>query len=395
MVDDDDDGYRRCSRSAGKWRCKERAFSGKAYCEKHHLYSVERSLKRSMEKKSVNGDGVEVGSQRKKRQREGSEENSGGDNVSESFQLWQNEATACGINGQVLGGEGFQDSFGGECGGTEVLGLDGKVFQVWDGEGIRLGESGTGASENGVVGLGDHEAPDLFCQVSAANVGNAGVGSSGGGIHGVFGEVNGKNGDITLSGESMEGLFGECKNGDMAAGGEGVQCWCGEAGCASIDGEGIQGLFGETACQNGGEGIESGCHWNEGGEDGKTNKEFFGVEAVGIDDSSEFGGDDKGGAEVSPVKRKRGRPKGSTKKKNDPRGQVKLGLGGDNVIGNGSDVGMIEMEIMFSETSGVDGEGNEIVRPKAKRGRPKGSGKKQKDAAPEEKQCLPGDFSGQ
>ncbi|KAJ6677359.1 JMJC DOMAIN-CONTAINING HISTONE DEMETHYLATION PROTEIN [Salix viminalis] len=409
-------------------------FSGKAYCEKHHLYSVERSLKRSMEKKSVNGDGVEVGSQRKKRQREGSEENLGvlvgekerkvsdhvgfgdqgvhdwfnvgssdvlgwfddlgGDNVSESFQLWQNEATACGINGQVLGGEGFQDSFGGECGGTEVLGLDGKVFQVWDGEGIRLGESGTGASENGVVGLGDHEAPDLFCQVSAANVGNAGVGSSGGGIHGVFGEVNGKNGDITLSGESMEGLFGECKNGDMAAGGEGVQCWCGEAGCASIDGEGIQGLFGETACQNGGEGIESGCHWNEGGDDGKMNKEFFGVEAVGIDDSSEFGGDDKGGAEVFPVKRKRGRPKGSTKKKNDPRGQVKLGLGGDNVIGNGSDVGMIEMEIMFSETSGVDGEGNEIVRPKAKRGRPKGSGKKQKDVAPEEKQCLPGDFLG-
>ncbi|KAJ6969661.1 hypothetical protein NC653_034252 [Populus alba x Populus x berolinensis] len=398
---DDDDGYRRCSRSAGKWRCKERAFSGKAYCEKHHLYSVERGLKRSMEKKSGNGGGVEVGSQRKKRQREGSEEDSGilagekeqkvsdhvgfGDqgvhdwfsvgnsdvlewfddvgagNVGESFQLWQNEATACGNNGQVLGGEGFEDSFGGECGGTEVLGLDGKVFQVWDGEGFRLGESGLGASENGVVGLGDQGAPDLFCQVSPANVGNVGVGSSGGGIHGVFGEVNGKNGDITLSGESMEGLFGECKNGGMAASGEGVQCWCGEAGCASIDGEGIQGLFGETACENGGEGIESGCHRNGGGDDveddGKTNKkEVFGVEAVGIDDSSEFGGDDKGG-EVSPVKRKRGRPKGLTKKKNDPRGQVKLGLGGDNVIGNGSDVGMIEME-MFSETSGVNGEGN-------------------------------------
>jgi lysine-specific demethylase 3 len=458
---DDDDGYRRCSRSAGRWRCRERAFSGKAYCEKHHLYSVERGLKRSMEKKSGNGGGVEVGSQKKKRQREGSEEDSGilagekeqkvsdhggfGDqgvhdwfsggnsdvlewfddvgagNVGESFQLWQNEATSCGNNGQVLGGEGFQDSFGGECGGTEVLGLDGKVFQVWDGEGFRLGESGLGASENGVVGLGDQGAPDLFCQVSAANVGNVGVGSGGGGIHGEFGEVNGKNGDITLSGESMEGLFGECKNGGMAASGEGVQCWCGEAGCASIDGEGIQGLFGETACENGGEGIESGCHWNGGGDDveddGKTNKkEIFGVEAVGIDDSSEFGSDDNGGAEVSPVKRKRGRPKGLTKKKNDPRGQIKLGLGGDNVIGNGSDVGMIEME-MFSETSGVNGEGNEnnpvedkqilgageciersvgneIVRPKAKRGRPKGSGKKQKDAAPEEKQCLPGDFLG-
>lgn len=458
---DDDDGYRRCSRSAGKWRCRERAFSGKAYCEKHHLYSVERGLKRSMEKKSGNGGGVEVGSQKKKRQREGSEEDSGilagekeqkvsdhvgfGDqgvhdwfsggnsdvlewfddvgagNVGESFQLWQNEATARGNNGQVLGGEGFQDSFGGECGGTEVLGLDGKVFQVWDGEGFRLGESGLGASENGVVGLGDQGAPDLFCQVSAANVGNVGVGSGGGGIHGVFGEVNGKSGDITLSGESMEGLFGECKNGGMAASGEGVQCWCGEAGCASIDGEGIQGLFGETTCENGGEGIESGCHRNGGGDDveddGKTNKkEIFGVEAVGIDDSSEFGGDDNGGAEVSPVKRKRGRPKGLTKKKNDPRGQVKLGLGGDNVIGNGSAVGMIEME-MFSETSGVNGEGNEnnpvedkqilgageciersvgndIVRPKAKRGRPKGSGKKQKDVAPEEKQCLPGDFLG-
>eukprot|EP00258_Populus_trichocarpa_P026526 XP_024442545.1 uncharacterized protein LOC7475185 [Populus trichocarpa] len=243
---DDDDGYRRCSRSAGKWRCRERAFSGKAYCEKHHLYSVERGLKRSMEKKSGNGGGVEVGSQKKKRQREGSEEDSGilagekeqkvsdhvgfGDqgvhdwfsggnsdvlewfddvgagNVGESFQLWQNEATARGNNGQVLGGEGFQDSFGGECGGTEVLGLDGKVFQVWDGEGFRLGESGLGASENGVVGLGDQGAPDLFCQVSAANVGNVGVGSGGGGIHGVFGEVNGKSGDITLSGESMEGL---------------------------------------------------------------------------------------------------------------------------------------------------------------------------------------------
>ncbi|KAG6735723.1 hypothetical protein POTOM_061626 [Populus tomentosa] len=460
---DDDDGHRRCSRSAGKWRCKERAFSGKAYCEKHHLYSVERGLKRSMEKKSGNGGGVEVGSQRKKRQRDGSEEDSGilagekeqkvsdhvgfGDqgvhdwfsvgnsdvlewfddvgagNVGESFQLWQNEATACGNNGQVLGGEGFQDSFGGECGGTEVLGLDGKVFQVWDGEGFRLGESGLGASENGVVGLGHQGAPDLFCQVSAANVGNVGVGSSGGGIHGVFGEVNGKNGDITLSGESMEGLFGECKNGGMAASGEGVQCWCGEAGCASIDGEGIQGLFGETACENGGEGIESGCHRNGGGDDveddGKTNKkEVFGVEAVGIDDSSEFGGDDKGGAEVSPVKRKRGRPKGLTKKKNDPRGQVKLGLGGDNVIGNGSDVGMIEME-MFSETSGVNGEGNgnnsvedkqilgaveciersvgnEILRPKAKRGRPKGSGKKQKDVAPEENSaCLDDETPGE
>ncbi|KAJ6411010.1 hypothetical protein OIU84_007710 [Salix udensis] len=52
------------------------------------------------------------------------------------------------------------------------------------------------------------------------------------------------------------------------------------------------------------------------------------------------------------------------------------------------------MGIMFSETSGVNGEGNEIVRPKAKRGRPKGSGKKQKDVAPEEKQFLPGDFLG-
>jgi len=37
---------------------------------------------------------------------------------------------------------------------------------------------------------------------------------------------------------------------------------------------------------------------------------------------------------------------------------------------------------------------NEIVQPKAKRGRPNGSGKKQKDVAPEVNQSLTGDFLG-
>ncbi|CAK7324181.1 unnamed protein product [Dovyalis caffra] len=444
----DDEEYSRCSRSAGKWRCKERASIGKAYCEKHHLYTVERGLKRSMEMEGENGGGVEVGSQRKKRKREGSEDKSGivvvdkeqkvsdhvgfgdqgvhdwfsvgnsdvlgwfddvgGGNVGESFQLWQNEATACGNNGrgQGLGGEGFHGSFGGECSGNEVLGLDGKVFQVWDGEGIQLDESSLGASENGAVGLGDQGAPGLFGQVSAANVGNVGVGSSGEGIQGVFGEVNGKNGDITLSGESMEGLFGECKNGGMFVSGEGVQCWCGEAGCASIDGKGIQGLFGETACGNGGERIESGCHENGGGDDEKTKKEIADVEAVGIEGSIEFGGNNKVGGEVFPVRRKQGRAKGSAQKKKDPQGEVNHGVGGDNMISNGRIV-----KEMCSEATGINGDGNEnkqilgdgecieglvaseIVRPKAKRGRPKGSGKKQKDAAREEKQSLPGEGS--
>ena len=76
--------------------------------------------------------------------------------------------------------------------------------------------------------------------------------------------------------------------------------------------------------------------------------------------ASEFSGDkkEKGGAQVSPFKRKPGRPKGSTKKKKDHQGEENRAPGGDIVIGNSRDVGMIEKE-KSSEATGFNGEGNE------------------------------------
>ncbi|KAJ9146541.1 hypothetical protein P3X46_028790 [Hevea brasiliensis] len=302
-------------------------------------------------------------------------------NGRENLQLWPGEA-ACGNGGQVLGG------YGGEFGTNGVLGLDGKAFRLWDGKDsgaeIQLGKSGRDSGENSVMVLGGEGTRALFGEVSAVNSGlgssgqeihgfdgkTGGMAPSGDEIHGLLGGVSGRNVDINLGGEVIKELFGECENGvtgsrsgvisglfggvasenkDLSFDGEGVPCWCGEAGCASIDGKGIQGLFGEIAFANGGEGIEhrycekvdrnepSGVTDEEkltkvklGRPKGSKNKKRIdGVEAV-KQGSSEVGvtGDD-----IDPLKRKRGRPKGSKNRKKN-QGEEKQIICNKTVVGS-------------------------------------------------------------
>lgn len=324
-------------------------------------------------------------------------------NVRENLQLWPGEA-ARGNGGQVLGG------YGGEFGTNGVLGFDGKAFRLWDGKDsgaeIQVGKSGRDSGENGVMGLGCEATRALFGEVSAVN---ADVGSSGQGIHGfdgkiggvgstgeeiqgVLGEVSGRNVDINLGGEGIKELFGECENGaigsssgvipglfdgvasankDLSFDGEGVPCWCGEAGCTSIDGKGIQGLFGEIAFANGGEGIEhrysekvdgngpNGVPDEErmtkvklGRPKGSKNKKKIGaVEAVN-QGSSEVGatGDDTGTS-----KRKRGRPKGSKSKKKHQAEENRI-ICNKAVVGNDGGVGTVFLRGSENEKVAVMGE---------------------------------------
>ncbi|XP_037495646.1 uncharacterized protein LOC105641053 [Jatropha curcas] len=313
-------------------------------------------------------------------------------NGGESLQLWPGEA-ACGNGGQVLGGEAVHGGYGGECSRNGILGLDGKAFKFWNGEdsgnGIQLGKSGRDSGENGNMGLNDQGVGTLFGEVSAVN---PGLGSSGGAIHrfggencvvspcgegieGLLGEVRGRDGNSRN--EGIKGLFGECENEAMSGGlsglfggvsggneglsfgGEGVQCWCGEAGCASIDGKGIQGLFGEIAFANGGEGIEYKYHEKEEGngvqdeeklikgkpDRSKGSKSKKKIQGEALDQGSSI----VDGHEMLSSKPKRGRPKGSKNKNKNSKGEENQGLYDHLVIGNDGGVGTVFLGGLVSE----------------------------------------------
>ncbi|XP_065878665.1 uncharacterized protein [Euphorbia lathyris] len=310
----------------------------------------------------------------------------GGGNGGESLQLWPGEA-ACGN--------------GGECATNGVLGgLQGKDLKIWDNK-----ES----SSNSAIKLGNKSGLDsgvmgLFGEVSTSNVNlcsggqqqvhgfggrNVGLDNSGGIMQSLLGEVSVRPGDMSLDGEALKGLFGDCENAPTSSsnggmvvpglyggneglsfggGGEGVQCWCGEAGCASIDGKGIQGLFGEIAFVNGADGVENRHVEKVGGGSGtcvqdeeekkqitrkmgrpkgsKNKKKNQDVESLVLDQGSkQVDVDKKEGDDTLLFKPKRGRPKGSTNKKKTPPCEVNQ----DFSVKTDSDLGTVSPRSLEDE----------------------------------------------
>ncbi|WCJ28886.1 hypothetical protein M5689_010556 [Euphorbia peplus] len=172
-----------------------------------------------------------------------------------------------------------------------VMGLPGKDLKIWDNKRVNNREIKLGKSslDSGVMGglFGEvTTTPNVnLCsgaqQIHGFGARNLNLDNSSGIMQSLLGEVSVRNSDMSLNGETLKSLFGECENaptGSSNGGGgvvvppglyggdterlsfvgvKGVQCWCGEAGCASIDGTGIQGLFGEIAFVNGADGVEN------------------------------------------------------------------------------------------------------------------------------------------
>jgi lysine-specific demethylase 3 len=103
------------------------------------------------------------------------------------------------------------------------------------------------------------------------------------------------------------------------------------------------------------------------------------------------------GNEIVGQKKKRGRPKGSKSKKR-MSGEVVIDNGGDEIVRptclkyeRQTLVGEEERKLPFDDATRSEG-GNEITRPKGKRGRPKGSKSKKESSAGQENQGMPGDI---
>ncbi|XP_038684963.1 uncharacterized protein LOC119984887 isoform X3 [Tripterygium wilfordii] len=271
------DEYRRCSRSTGNWRCGERASTGRALCEKHYMFMVKRNEEiKEKKRKRDNGTGAELGSQKRSRNRQGSDENSkmmlqrvgGEDGLPNTDVGFCGEGIhgVCGMkNGEndtsvfcgsvLVPSEPCEEDGGARTNGAEEAqgGVSAEV--AWNNS--CLGHGGEANAGNGDIRLGEGGNQDELC---AFSVHGEGVGSLFGGVHG--------------------GNIGLCYNGN------GFQCLNTESGCASLDA--IQNLFGEITYGDGGEGNQNGYL-----EDSQHDKD-----------------------EVIPKKSKPGRPKGS---KNKPK----------------------------------------------------------------------------
>ncbi|KAJ4850805.1 hypothetical protein Tsubulata_009800 [Turnera subulata] len=278
----------------------------------------------------------------------------GGANIGQSLQLWPESGTGIGNQEQnfVVGGgnggvQGFQGGFGEDYGANGVLGLEkSSAFQQFlhgssGGAALQLGDSGYNACDNAILGLGGEGTHALLGGEAAAA--NSGLGCGTNGMHDFFNEASG--GDVLGSlfggaseGEGIESLLGRCKGGGVVSSGQGIQCWCGEAGCASIDGKGIQGLFGEVSC-----GTENVDNVNAGHRSLKDEKKVVkgrlgrpkgSKNKKKMEGASELGGGNLDGNDSGPPKPKRGRPKGWKSKNQNPQDQENHGLFGNVLIGN-------------------------------------------------------------
>ncbi|XVE58366.1 hypothetical protein DITRI_Ditri04bG0164200 [Diplodiscus trichospermus] len=407
-MDNDQHQYRRCARTGTpNWRCSERALTGKSLCYKHHLYSLQRSgNKVDFGKMSESGSqgGTHVCNQRKKRKREVISQESTHPVVGEVGKQDGNEQVKISTGND--GNQGNQSWFGeGSAGVESVLewfGEDGVVngtgtFKLWGVEtGFGLGIGGSGEGSYGVQREFGGESRGnngevVDCRGFKPWFGEDGVfgGLLGGEIQmGGSGGVAFGNGGIGVADGLMHGLFGGGgePNEGLNVGGEGIQWLSSETELGNVDGKGIQGVFDEIACGNG-----NGCESLLSGQGNPGQGGNF--ENIGTDQ----GRQDEG----AQAKGKRGRPKGSKKKKilaaeqsierlndgkvkkQDPlEGSKKMQrrFTGECEIGGEDDMGR-RKENPGQQKDSKNGledvvEANESVQLKPKRGRPKGSKKR-------------------
>ncbi|KAK9293251.1 hypothetical protein L1049_021242 [Liquidambar formosana] len=389
----------RCTRrGTPNWRCSERALSGRSFCEKHFLYSVMRNKQKGGVKrrsKSVSGDV--------------SGENGGG-------------------TGEV-GRRGFKRNRGRS---EEIRVISGGEGQSGSGEGGGAnGGLGRDNWANGGLGFGGEEIPRWVGEKSGGHVGltleeiRGWCGGRIGGNYGlvlggedVWGQAGGHfGGGLVLGGGEGQERVGEAAGGSSGPiiGGEEVWGWAGENFPSGLvlggGGEG-QGGVGEAAGGSGSPLIGGGeiGGWYGKAECGNIGLTLFGEEILslfGEDDGGiggegsqvQFGEDGGDGNENVKPKNKRGRPKGSKKKKKIVDGEEgRGGCGGDMGRNDGGNENVRPKDSCGSKTNKrkkiADGEegheggcggaiagndgGNENVRPKGMRGRPKGSKSKKK-----------------
>ncbi|XVF50971.1 hypothetical protein PTKIN_Ptkin04bG0146400 [Pterospermum kingtungense] len=394
-MDGDQHQYQRCARTGTpRWRCSERALTGKSLCHKHYLYSLQRSGKKvdigNMSDQSGSEGGIQVCPQSKKRKREVISQESVNPVVGEVGKQDGNEQVE--VTAGNGGDRGTQSLLLGERtggGGVESVlewfgedgGLNGsESFKLWGVEaGFGLGIGGSGEGSHGVQGRFGGEKDGKYGEVVDCNeqcFGEDGVfGSLLGGeiLMGGSGGVAFGNDGIGVADGLMQDLFGGVgePNEGLGVGGEGIQWSSGDAECGSV--------FDKIACGKG-------CESLAVGESG-----YF--ENVGCKD------------EGRRVKGKRGRPKGSKKKKEtvgaeqsieglsdsqvkkkDPlKGSKKMqtSISGECEIGVGDDIG-IRNENLGQQIGSKNGhedvavEANETLQLKPKLGRPKGSKNKKK-----------------
>ncbi|KAF5450417.1 hypothetical protein F2P56_030772 [Juglans regia] len=311
--------------------------------------------------------------------------------------------TTCETDGLILGGgeevhEAYGDVMSGNGGPN-----NGKAVQRWS-CGSACGEDCSGVLTSQGLQLG-------------GSIENAydknGLDFSSQGFQGFFSKINGEN----LVDERIQALFGEPSYGNSGLSfGDGIQFWCGEAACSNLDGKGLQGRFGDNACGNGGgilggETIQSGYGKIGGGNGdrqevagskgkrgrpkGSKNKKkfFYADDKEGIERLGGAAGENGVRDEVVRSESKRGRPKGSKNRKKILEIGRNEGTPGDIVGGNRNERGIVcltaldnerlihekDIALAVEEAFAPSEPGHGIVRPKKKRGRPKGSKNKKRN----------------
>jgi tRNA(Leu) C34 or U34 (ribose-2'-O)-methylase TrmL len=315
-------------------------------------------------------------------------------------QLWAcgDGEAACGNVDRVLGGggEGSQGGYGEVIGGIGGLGLDGEAVQLWGsedacengggvpvGQGIHVDEFGKTACEtDGLILGGGEEIQNAYGEDMSEKGGlddgksvqlwNSGIAS-----RNSTGVLRGQG---IQAGGSIENAF---KNDGLGFDSEGFQDFFSKVNDENLVDGRIQALFGEGSVGNsglsfGGEGIQ---FWF--GEVARTTLDGKGVQGLFGDDAcgnggeaiqcepSEIGGRNGDRQEVVGLKGKRGRPKGSKYKK---------------TVAADDEEGIERLE----GASGENGVSDEVVRSKAKQGRPKGSKNKKKSLEMDKNHGTPG-----
>ncbi|KAJ7965343.1 Lysine-specific demethylase JMJ25 [Quillaja saponaria] len=410
--------YSRCTRTGTpNWRCRERALSGKSFCEKHYLLSIQRSKRKMEESKFETEGGNEVGQVKRKGKRQNLEEKSRNRDVGLGDGDGGVQDWSSGGNGSLNVFEEIARLFGEVS--EEGANLDCPSLELWNdpgGQDVQEGGFGDLACENGSqillggVKVQDRQAEhtnenagfsldDSYVQPwireSACGIGgwlsgvgqetqvsrtsldaneNAGVGLSNVETQNLFGE--GCYG--SLCSEGFQDLFSEYKGAEGSGNG---QVFVTEPSYKSLQCKGNQGLDDENECRNGGaifgrEGVQVG-HGECGNENvdtekvaeskakrgrpkgSKNKKKVTGAEE-GIKRLGGVAGDNEPGCESMRPLVKRGRPKGSKNKYKNHSKELSPLIHGKLVL------------------ACCNEDANETVRPQTKRGRPKGSKNRKK-----------------
>ncbi|KAK7320841.1 hypothetical protein VNO77_30690 [Canavalia gladiata] len=369
--------FKRCSRSgSGGWRCKESALTGRSLCEKHQLYSQQRSERMRMK-------GASRVPKKRERKRRKTEENSENGVLGDRGKgvLFDDHHQNGGPHAVV---EEFAGVFGEGSNGGMNVGFGSESFNLWgQGEGQHYHAGGSlgqvvGGFEGQVLG-------QPWSIRNAGGVSDAGLGS-GGGLNDVYG-----NDFLGFSSDGLEGLMGEAGFGSLYDPGfQALLCqgrgyeedvmFIGEVGSdratpnflAAPGGTGFQGLSVENAYEFRGE-EAVGCVGNPGGF-GKVEGGNFGrIEAPGSNGrhNGDGGSNNKmtvlgiaASEEAWRPMARGGRPKGSKNKAK----LVHTSLSGQTVSGNdkaGKNGMSSGMALKSVSRAGDEGAVlGEVVRPK-------------------------------